>query len=222
MKLAIFDIDGTLVEGSTERRFWRYLLKRGHQGPRQVLAYLMFWLRYLPVYGRQTRKKNKAYLYKLETARVRALAASFVTEEILPRLYAPVVQRLQSHLRRGDTVVLLSGTLEPIAKALAQALSVAHVRATICRERNGRYLWGPPDVHPFGVTKLELATEFAAGIGATLSDASAYGDSQHDLDLLQAVGDPVAVMPDEPLLETARGNRWHIIRSRNAPHVLPQ
>ena len=222
MTLAIFDIDGTLVEGSTERRFWRYLLKRGHQGPRQVLAYLFFWLRYLPVYGRLTRKKNKAYLYKLETARVRALAASFVTEEILPRLYAPVVQRLQSHLRRGDTVVLLSGTLEPIAKALADALAVAHVRATICRERHGRYLLGPPDVHPFGVTKLEIAGEFAAEIGATLSEASAYGDSQHDLDLLQAVGDPIAVMPDQPLLETARGNRWHIIRARNVPHVLPQ
>jgi len=55
----------------------------------------------------------------------------------------------------------------------------------------------------------------------SLSDASAYSDSQHDLDLLQAVGDPVAVMPDAPLLETARGNRWSIIRTRN-PHVLPQ
>jgi phosphoserine phosphatase len=76
-------------------------------------------------------------------------------------------------------------------------------------------------VHPFGAAKLEIAAEFAASIGATLADASAYGDSQHDLDLLQAVGDPVAVMPDEPLLETARGNRWHIIRSRNVPHVLP-
>jgi HAD superfamily hydrolase (TIGR01490 family) len=222
MTLAIFDIDGTLVEGSTERRFWRYLLKRGHQGPRQVLAYLVFWLRYLPVYGRLTSKKNKGYLYQLDTERVRTLAASFVAEEIMPRLYAPAVQRLQSHLRHGDTVVLLSGTLEPIAKALADSLGVPHVRATICRERHGRYLLGPPDVHPFGVTKLEIAREFAAGIGATLSDASAYGDSQHDLDLLQAVGDPVAVMPDEPLLETARGNRWHIIRSRNVPHVLPQ
>ena len=222
MKLAIFDIDGTLVEGSTERRFWRYLLKRGHQGPRQVVAYLLFWLRYLPVFGRLTAKKNKAYLYKLETARVRALAGRFVAEEILPRLYAPAMQRLQSHLRRGDTVVLLSGTLEPIARALADALAVPHVRATICRERGGRYLAGPPDLHPFGVTKLVIAAEFAGEIGAILSEASAYGDSQHDLDLLQAVGDPVAVMPDPPLLETARGNRWHIIRSRKVPHVLPQ
>jgi len=222
MKLAIFDIDGTLVEGSTERRFWRYLLKRGHQGPRQVVAYLVFWLRYLPVFGRLTAKKNKAYLYMLETARVRSLAETFVAEEILPRLYTPAVQRLQRHLRRGDTVVLLSGTLEPIAKALADALGVPHARATLCRERNGRYLAGPPDVHPFGATKLEIASEFAAEIGASLSEASAYGDSAHDLDLLQAVRDPVAVMPDRPLLETARGNRWHIIRSRNDPHVLPQ
>lgn len=221
MTLAIFDIDGTLVEGSTERRFWRYLLKRGHQGPRQVLAYLVFWLRYLPALGRQTAKKNKAYLYMLDTARVRALAQRFVAEEILPRLYAPAVQRLQSHLKQGDTVVLLSGTLEPIARALADHLGVAHVRATICRERNGRYLGGPPEVHPFGAAKLTLAEQFAAEIGATLRDATAYGDSQHDLDLLRAVGHPVAVMPDRPLLETARGKRWLIIRARNVPHVLP-
>jgi HAD superfamily hydrolase (TIGR01490 family) len=222
MKLAIFDIDGTLVEGSTERRFWRYLLKRGHQGPRQVLAYLLFWLRYLPVFGRLTPKKNKAYLYKLDTARVRALAERFVAEEILPRLYAPVVQRLQSHLRRGDTVVLLSGTLEPIARALANALAVRHVLATVCRQRDGHYLGGPPRIHPFAAAKLELAAQFAAEIGADLRDASAYGDSRHDLKLLEAVGDPVAVEPDAPLLETARDNRWDIIRSRNAPQVLPQ
>src|SRR5690606_26231910 len=86
MTLAIFDIDGTLVEGSTERRFWRYLLKRGHQGPRQVVAYLAFWLRYLPKYGRDTAKKNKAYLYKLPVARIEALAERFVAEEVLPRL----------------------------------------------------------------------------------------------------------------------------------------
>jgi HAD superfamily hydrolase (TIGR01490 family) len=221
MKLAIFDIDGTLVEGSTERRFWRYLLKRGHQGPRQVLAYLLFWLRYFPVYRNQTAKKNKAYLYKLETARVRALAERFVAEEIVPRLYAPAVEQLQAHLRRGDTVVLLSGTLEPIAQAIAAALSVAHVHATVCHERNGRYLAGPPKVHPFGAAKLELAAQFAAEVNADLSQASAYGDSKHDLSLLEAVGDPVAVLPDRPLLARARGNRWHIIRSRDDPHVLP-
>lgn len=219
MTLAIFDIDGTLIEGSTERRFWRYLARHGHQGPRQVCAYLWFLIRYLPVYGAHTPKKNKAYLYALKTERVRALAASFVTAEILPRLYLPTVQRLQHHVRRGDTVVLLSGTLEPIARALADALGVQHVRATVCRERDGRYGFGPPQVHPFGAVKLELARQLAAEVGADLQQASAYGDSKHDLALLQAVANPVAVLPDPPLLATARGNDWDIIAGRS---VLPQ
>jgi phosphoserine phosphatase len=77
-------------------------------------------------------------------------------------------------------------------------------------------------VHPFGAAKLEIAARFAAGIGADLREASAYSDSLHDLTLLEAVGDPVAVLPDRPLLARATGNRWLIIRSRNASHVLPQ
>ena len=172
--------------------------------------------------GASPRRRTRRISTSSTRRACKALADSFVAEEILPRLYTSAVQRLQGHLRRGDTVVLLSGTLTPIARALARALSVPHVRATICRERNGRYLAGPPEAHPFGAAKLELAAQFAAEIGATLSEASAYGDSQHDIELLQAVGAPVAVMPDRPLLEAARGNRWHIIRSGNASQALPQ
>jgi phosphoserine phosphatase len=112
---------------------------------------------------------------------------------------------------------LISGTLAPIASALGAALGVAHVFATVCRRRDGRYLASPPEVHPFGAVKLALAAEFAARIGADLRDASAYGDSEHDLILLEAVGNPVAVLPDAPLLATARGNRWDIIATRPLP-----
>jgi HAD superfamily hydrolase (TIGR01490 family) len=222
MKLAIFDIDGTLFEGSTERRFWYYLVRRGRQGPRQLFAYCWFWLRYVSVYGAHTAKKNKAYLAGLAIAEIESLAAQFVASEIVPQLYAPTITRLQQHLRRGDTVVLISGTLEPIARALAAALGVQHVRATLCAERDGIYLASPPKLHPFAAVKLALGTEFAAQVGADLHQASAYGDSRHDLALLQAVGNPVAVRPDGPLLATARGNRWDIIASHDTPQALPQ
>jgi HAD superfamily hydrolase (TIGR01490 family) len=222
MKLAIFDIDGTLVEGSTERRFWRYLVRHGRQGPRQLLKYCWFWLRFRSVYGAETAKKNKAYLAGLAVAEVDSLASEFVTTEILPRLYAPAVARLKQHLRHGDTVALISGTLEPIARALAAALGVLHVRATVCRQRDGIYLASPPKVHPFAAVKLTLAAELAAQLRADLRHASAYGDSRHDLALLEAVGNPVAVRPDGPLLATARGNRWDIIASRDEAEALPQ
>ena len=222
MTLAIFDIDGTLVHGSTERRFWRYLLAHGRQGPRQILAYALFLLRFFPIYGVDIAKKNKAYLRNLETADLQALAAAFVTTEVLPHLFAPAVQRLQQHLRRGDTVVLLSGTLEPIARALADSLGVQKVCATVCSEREGRYLASPPEIHPFGRAKLHLAAQLAAELGCELRHATAYGDSRHDLHLLQAVGEPVAVLPDASLLVAALANDWEVIADDDAQRrVVP-
>jgi HAD superfamily hydrolase (TIGR01490 family) len=221
MTLAIFDIDGTLVQGSTERRFWRFLLKRGRQGPRQLLAYAYFLLRYWPVYGANVAKKNKAYLAWLPSADVAALAAEFVATEVIPRLYLPTVRRLKQHLRRGDAVVLLSGTLEPIATALARELGVTQVRATRCVERAGRYTAAPPTVHPFAAAKVAAAAAVAADLGTDLSHASAYADSAHDLDLLLAVATPVAVLPDHALSIAAVANDWEIVADTAEPRALP-
>ena len=211
MNLAIFDIDGTLVRGSSERLFWIYLATRGRQGPRQILAYLLFLVRYLPTGGIHTIKKNKAYLSGLRTSDVAVLATDFVQTRLLKRLNEPVVQRLKQHLRRGDIVVLLSGTLDPIARALAAYLGVRLVCATLCSERHGHYLPQPPEAHPFGAAKLSLAKQLAGQLDLDLSQASAYGDSGHDIFLLEAVGNPVAVCPDQSLLNAALTNDWEII-----------
>jgi len=222
MRLAIFDVDGTLVRGSSERLFWRYLVVRGRQGPRQIAAYLLFLIRYLPTGGIHTLKKNKAYLCGLERADVDALAEEFVTTRLMPRLRNAVLQRLRQHVLRGDAVVLLTGTIDPIARALARQLGVRYVCATLCSERNGRYLAQPPETHPFGAAKLGLSRQLAAQIGCELKSATAYGDSRHDLFLLEAVSEPVAVSPDAQLTRVALERDWEIIRESDAQRVLPR
>ena len=211
MALALFDIDGTLVRGNSERLFWLYLAARGRQGPRQILAYLLFLVRYLPTGGVHTLKKNKAYLTGLRSSDVALLAADFVRTRLFRRLNEPAVQRLQQHLQRKDTVVLLSGTLDPIARALADHLGVRRVCATLCSERHGRYLPQPPETHPFGAAKLSLAKQLASQLDLDLAQASAYGDSRHDIFLLEAVGHPVAVSPDGELAATAAARDWETI-----------
>jgi phosphoserine phosphatase len=213
MTLALFDIDGTLVHGSSERQFWLYLAARGRQGPRQILAYLLFLIRYALTGGIHTIKKNKAYLSGLLASEVATLAEDFVQTRLLKRLNEPVVQRLKQHLLRGDTVVLLSGTLQPVAAALGTYLGVRLVSATLCSERHGRYLPQPPETHPFGAAKLSLARLLADQLGFDLSQASSYGDSGQDIFLLEAVGNPVAVSPDRTLLAAALEHDWEVIAS---------
>src|SRR5690606_29945573 len=108
------------------------------------------------------------------------LAREFVAEKLLPRLYEPAVARLKQHMQRGDVVVLMSGTLYPIARALADHLGVTYVCATLIAQRNGVFLAQPPEMHPYDAAKFNIVTRLAREHGFGLEDVAAYGDSKRD------------------------------------------
>lgn len=211
-QLVLFDIDGTLVpRPGCEPRLARYLLKRGHLGPRQIVAFLYFWLRYLPVHGRDTPQKNKAWLAGLEVAAVREWSAVFVRDVLVAAVCPPVRARLDAHVGAGDHVVLLSGTPDFIAGPLAVQLGAHAGYGSRCATRHGRYLAAPPVAHPHGATKVDAARRVAAQAGLPLGQAVAYGDSANDTQLFRAVARSVAVMPDRRLREAAAGEDWEIM-----------
>lgn len=211
-RLAIFDIDGTLVPGSSsEVRFVRYLWSQRVLGPRQLLAYAWFCLRYAPRYRQHLMQKNKAYLSGLREDRVQALAADFVQKLLLPVLYEPALKRLQAHKAAGDAVVLLSGTPQFLADALTRALAVEAGYGALCCMRDGVYCVAPPLRHPYGETKVAGAQALADAAGLALADAVAYGDSMHDAHLFRLVAEAVAVQPDRGLYAVAAGEGWEVL-----------
>lgn len=214
-RMVLVDIDGTLFGGAnSEVSFLLYLLRRRKLGPRQLLSALWFYLRWAPRYGRHVAKKNKAYLNGLEVAEVRSLAQRFVTEMLLPKVRPVMVQRLKMHRRAGDTVVLLSGTLQFIAEPLYRALGLDDCSATRCSEKGGVLSSRPPVAHPFGREKLLHAAELCKRHRLSLTKAAAYGDSRYDLTLLSYVARPVAVAPDHALERVAREQGWEVIDPR--------
>jgi phosphoserine phosphatase len=211
-RLAVFDIDGTLVSGtSTERRFFRELLRGGYIGPRQWLASAGFVARYGPVHGRHVLKKNKAYLRGLEVAAVSAVAAGWVSSALTGNWFEPCLQRLRQHQANGDFVLLLSGTLDCIAQAIGATLEVSHVIGTLCAIEDGRFTAAPPLRHPFGAEKASMAAAHCASLQVLPADVVAYADSFADLELLRWAGSGVAVRPDARLARAARAAGWEII-----------
>jgi HAD superfamily hydrolase (TIGR01490 family) len=211
-RLAIFDLDGTLIpRPGAERRFARRLLADGLLGPAQWAHALAFGLRGLPRYGRHVWKKNKAYLAGLEVAGVERCADRFVRDTILPLLREALVRRLRAHQAAGDDLLLLTGTADFLARPLCEALGIAHCIATECVTRDGRFTASAPRVHPFGAQKLELARAFCDARSDTLAEATAYCDSAEDAVLLEAVAHPVAVDPDPRLALLARSRAWAVV-----------
>lgn len=211
MRLALIDIDGTLLQCRSELLFWRYLLARRRQSVKQLALFVAFALRHLRRYGRDTLKKDKAYLAGLGVEELVQLARDFVPARLNRHVYAPVRERLERHLANGDVVVLLSGTLQPIARALADTLGVDYVCATACAESGGRCTAAPPQLHPYGPVKRQLAENLATRFGVAAADVVAYGNSRHDIDLLEFAGRAVAVRPDPELRAAALRRAWEII-----------
>lgn len=218
MRLAIVDIDGTLVPGaSSEARFARFLWQRRALGPRQLLAYIGFCIRYLPRFGTQVLKKNKAYLSGHSEARIATLAREFVAEVLMSNLHPATLERLQAHRAAGDVIVLLSGTPQFIARALAEELGAADCMGAACTTENGYFTMAPPRRHPFGPTKVDAAETLAAANDLSLEQAIAYGDSISDAYLFRVVGEAVAVDPDRWLSAAAEGAGWEILMARAEP-----
>lgn len=215
LQLAIFDIDGTLIRGTgTERRFFWFLLRRRRISASQLLAWLGFVLRFIGSSGSNVFRRNKAYLAGQPATAVEDWAREFVAGLPGDAWITDAVARLRRHQEAGDHVVLISGTLQPIAAEIGRLVGVAEVIATQASVADGRYTASPPLRHPFSSSKVAAATDVAARLGLGRNEISAYGDSIHDLELFRAVGHPVLVRPDSGLVRAAVGENWEVLVPR--------
>lgn len=216
MRLALFDVDGTLVAGkSTEKRFIGWMLGRGHIGVRQLLAAAWFVVRWFPRYGRHVFRKNKAWLSGLAEDVVAREAARFSEEISGDDWIAPVLAELRRHQEQGDAVVLLSGSPQPIVDLLCRQFGADEGLGTQCDVVHGRYTAAPATRHPFYDDKVALLSRICEKYDVVAKDVTAYADSRFDIPLLSRVGHPVAVCPDKRLAEWAAANNSRIIENNS-------
>lgn len=212
MKLAIFDLDGTILRGtSCERLLFEKLYRERIIGRDQLWAYAGFLARWWTELGPTVIKRNKSYLAGLETGRVEAAARDLV-ENVMPGYFDPrVAARIGEHRETGDAAVLLTGAPQFLAEPLGLALGMKYVIGSRLEASGGVFTGGRPLSHPFGREKARLAEELCGKLGCRLGEAAAYADSNDDLPLLESVGRPVVVCPDRRLRKEAEARGWEVI-----------
>jgi HAD superfamily hydrolase (TIGR01490 family) len=202
---AIFDVDGTLVRGGTERLFFRYLIRTGRLGPGRALGFLLR-LASSP----KSRYLNKTYLAGMAAAETADLGHRCFQEIILPRLSSQAVACLKAHQSRGQKIVLLTGSLAFLVLPLQELLGADWLIATELARCDQKFTGEIKGLHPRGENKRLLLEELARHQGLDLSSSSAYGDHEEDIPLLECVGRPVAVNPTRFLQRVAQDRHWPI------------
>lgn len=210
--IAFFDVDHTLLRGSSARHFLLGGIRRG-LFPLSSLwymprFYLRFWLGRLEA-GRPA--WEFPLLRGLARQKLEALAHD--TFPAMRRNLRPGSAALVARLRaEGWRVVMATTSLDLIVAPLARHLGITEVLASRLEfsdgEATGRFL-GLPLLKE---EKKRRVLEYLSARGKRPENCSFYSDSILDLPLLEAVGQPVAVNPDARLARLARRRGWRILR----------
>jgi HAD superfamily hydrolase (TIGR01490 family) len=218
-RAAFFDLDKTIIAGSSALAFSRPFRKEGLISRRAVLrsgyAQLLLLLSGADADTMDLlRKRITALATGWEVAQVRSVVAETLHEIVEPMIYAEAVELIAEHHEAGDEVIVLSASGLEVVEPIAALVGADRCLATRMAARNGRYT-GEIDFYCYGEEKATAARRIAAERGYDLADCRAYSDSITDLPLLSAVGHPTVVNPDKALRREAEERGWPILTFRN-------
>jgi HAD superfamily hydrolase (TIGR01490 family) len=212
---AFFDLDKTIIAGSSTLAFSGPLRRRGLIGRRALLrsgyAQLLLMVAGADAqFMERMRERISALCTGWEVAEVREVIEETLSEVLEPMIYAEAATLIEDHRRRGHDVVVVSASGEEMVAPVAEALGAQDCAATRMAVADGRYT-GEIDFYCYGEGKAVAARELARRHGYRLDQCAAYTDSITDLPLLELVGHPHAVNPDRALRRLARARGWPVL-----------
>jgi HAD superfamily hydrolase (TIGR01490 family) len=217
MRLALFDLDHTLLSGDSDVLWCEFLINRGLLDP----AFRSIGDQIAGRFCAGTVIPNEYYdfyagtLAGYDADTLLPLRVRFLEQWIRPRIPADARALLQRHRDAGDTLVLTTATNRVISELTAVDLGVDHYICTELEQVNGRFTGRVAGVVNMRTGKVERIRQWLADIGqpaGLLAEATFYSDSINDLALLSAVRQPIVVDPDPRLESTAHLKRWTILR----------
>lgn len=212
-RLALFDLDNTLLAGDSDHAWGDFLVERGivdgrHYkdtndafyrdycaGRLDILAYLGFALEVL---GQHPPEQLQAW------------HREFMREMIEPLVLPKALALVEEHRRAGDTLVIITATNDFVTAPIAARFGVPTLIATTAEFAGGRYtgrVAGTPCYREGKVTRLK---EWLAQNPHSLDGSVLYSDSHTDIPLLEIVSRPVAVDPNDALRAEALKRGWEI------------
>lgn len=218
MKLALFDLDGTLLPIDSDHAFGEFLVGEGL------------------VDGETFRRRNDAFYADYLAGRLdidayvefctspwRGLAADVQAElqrryvaEVISAHVKPAAQALvERHRAAGDRLALVTATNDFVTRPIATLFGIDTLIATeLARDAAGRVTGAIRGTPSFRDGKITRVQQWLAAEGRTLADFEAtvfYSDSTNDLPLLEHVSHPVATNPGSGLREIALARGWPIL-----------
>ncbi len=220
MRLTLFDLDHTLLDGDSDQLWCEFLMDRGEL-PREPFETLNRDMAQDYAAGEVSAQTFcNFYIGTLagrSAADWQALRRDFIDSRVVPRIGTAAQELVARHRDAGDLVLLTTATCRFLSELTAVHLGIAQLIATECETGpDGRFTGRSLGVLNMREGKVQRLHDWLARQQLDLLelDSTLYTDSFNDLPLLAAVRRAVAVDPDPRLAAEAAQRGWPVISLR--------
>jgi HAD superfamily hydrolase (TIGR01490 family) len=217
VRLAIFDLDNTLIAGDSDHAWGQFLVNKGlvdgenfrrandrfyeeyKAGTLNIIEYLQFSLTPLTHHSMET---------------LTELHKEFMRDYINPMMLPKAQQLLQEHRAQGDYLLIITATNGFVTRPIATELGVDDILTTDPEVVDNRYTGKFIGIPTFQKGKVIRLEDWLTEKNFSLDDAYFYSDSINDLPLLEQVPNPIVVDPDLKLNAVAVERKWTVMSLR--------
>lgn len=212
MKLALFDLDHTLLNMDSDHAWGEFLIHKNLVDPiRHKKMNDQFYEDYQS--GQLDSIAYNEFVFEFlvenDQATLKRLHDQFMHEIICPQMRPQGRAAVQYHQALGHEILGITATNDFITTPIFNAFGITNVIATRAEYVDGKYtgkVLGLPSFQHGKLTRLEAWLD-----GRIVEESFAYSDSYNDRFLLDYATHAIAVNPDQKLQQLAQSNGWDVV-----------
>ena len=222
--IAVFDFDGTLINGYSASVFFQHQLRRREMGALDLAEAMTAMARSVAgaiemqdLLAQATAKWKGKRVDTLE-----ALGEKLFDKALADRVYPEMVTILMAHRKAGHTIAIASSATRFQVEPTARFLGVENVMTSVCEAEDGVLTGRLLEPQMWGPGKEAAVRAFVRKRKGKLADTWFYADGDEEIGLMEAVGHAVPTNPGRALAAAAKANGWGVLRHDSRGKTTPE
>jgi len=210
--VAFFDLDLTLISGISGKILMQQAYKNKILSTGNILQGVVFSFlhKFNLMNPDRIMDKMVSNLKGIPEDTIKDLINNIFDSFFKDILRGKAINEIKQHINNNGKTVILSASLPYICDPLKEILRMDDVICSSLEVENGLLTGNPNGNFCYGEEKYLRAIQYCEENNFSFTEAYFYSDSISDLPLLQVVGNPMCVCPDDGLRQIANKSGWTI------------